>query len=39
MSIHHVKEELKAKIPKAEDLVIKELHATGKHLEVMYFKP
>ncbi|MFB3161793.1 hypothetical protein ABLO26_10490 [Neobacillus sp. 179-J 1A1 HS] len=38
MSIHHVKEALKAKIPKAEDLVIKKLHATGKHLEVMYFK-
>ncbi|NYE06650.1 hypothetical protein F4694_003430 [Bacillus niacini] len=38
MSIQHVKELLKAKIPKAEDLVMKELQATGKHLEVMYYK-
>jgi hypothetical protein len=38
MSIDHVKESLKAKIPKAEDLVVKELHAGGKNLEVMYFK-
>lgn len=38
MSIYDMKESLKAKIPKAEDLVSKELHAGEKNLEVMYFK-
>lgn len=36
MSIHHVKESLKARIQKSEDIVIKELSAGKKFLEVIY---
>jgi hypothetical protein len=36
MSIHHVKESLKARIQKSDDVVIKELNAGKKSLEVIY---
>jgi hypothetical protein len=36
MSIHQVKESLKARIQRSEDVVIKELKAGGKYLEVIY---